>query len=364
MAEALKNNYNEAYVKRLAQAIFKAHPAFNRNRFIGKVLDEHWKNRELKSRLHHITHCIHGALRLPYAKSVAILLKACKGFGGYEGMYFPDFVEQYGLENPTKARWKVSMKALEEFTKVSSSEFAVRPFIVQDTEKMMAQMLKWSRHKNHHVRRLASEGCRPRLPWAMGLPAFKKDPGLIFPILDSLKTDESLYVRKSVANNLNDISKDHPDKVLAWCKDNIGEHPQTDWIIKRACRTLLKAGHPKALQLFNYKHSGKTILSSFRLDKKQLKIGERLEFFCAMESLPKEALRVEYAIHYMKKNGVHSPKKFHLMDNINTESYREFSKSHSFEQRTTRAHHEGEHWLEIFVNGISMGRKSFYLNSA
>jgi len=364
MAKALKNGYNEAYIKRLAQAIHKAYPAFNRSRFIGQVLDKDWKKRELKSRLHHMTHCLHDTLALPYAKSIPVLLKACKGFGGYEGMYFPDYVEQYGLKNPTAAHWKISMKALEAFTQISSSEFAVRPFIVHDTQKMMAQMLKWSKHKNHHVRRLASEGCRPRLPWAMALPAFKKDPRLIFPILDNLKADESLYVRKSVANNLNDIAKDHPEKVIAWCQKNIGKHPLTDWIIKRGCRTLLKAGNPKALQLFNYRKSGKTRLSTFSLDKKQLRIGDRLEFFCAFEALPLDALRVEYAIHYVKKNGTHSLKKFHLMDSINTERYREFSKSHSFEQRTTRIHHEGEHWLELYVNGIAVGKKSFYLNSA
>lgn len=364
MAEPLKNLYNAIYIKKLAKALQLAYPVFDQKAFVKRVLDKSWEQRELKARLHHITYCIHDTLALSYEKTIPILLKACKGFGGYEGMYFPDYVEQYGLQQPSAAHWKLSMKALEVFTQVSSSEFAVRPFIVHDTEKMMIQMLKWSRHKNDHVRRLASEGCRPRLPWAMALPAFKKDPKRIFPILDQLKTDESLYVRKSVANNLNDISKDHPEKVLAWCKKNIGKHPHTDWIIKRACRTLLKAGHSKALELFNYKHSGKTTLSAFHLDKKQLKIGEKLAFFCVFEDLPKDALRVEYAIHYMKKNGIHSPKKFHLMDSINTECCREFSRCHSFEQRTTRTHHEGEHWLEIFVNGISMGRKSFYLNSA
>lgn len=361
MAEPLKNNYNLSYIRKLAKALQAVYPSFNQDAFVKRVVDKNWEQRELKSRLHHITHCLHDTLALPYAKAIPVLLKACKGFGGYEGMYFPDYVEQYGLQNPTTAHWKISIKALEAFTCVSSSEFAVRPFIIYDTPGMMAQMLKWSRHKNPHVRRLASEGCRPRLPWAMALPAFKKNPAKIFPILDNLKKDDSLYVRKSVANNLNDIAKDHPDKVIAWCKKNIGRHPHTDWIIKRACRTLLKAGNPQALQLFNYRKASKTRLSIFSMDKKQLRIGEKLGFFCAMEALPLDALRVEYAIHYLRKNGTHSLKKFHLVDSINTESYREFSKNHSFEQRTTRVHYQGEHWLELFVNGISFGKKSFRL---
>lgn len=361
MPQALKHRYHQNYLKELADALAAARPGFNKSAFLSDVLDKNWKKRELKQRLHHITHCIYMHLPLPYAQAIPVLIKACKDFGGYEGMFFPDYVEQYGLQKPCAAHWKISMKALEAFTQVSSAEFAVRPFIVFDTPKMMAQMLQWSQHKNHHVRRLASEGCRPRLPWAMALPAFKQDPKLIFPILDQLKADESLYVRKSVANNLNDISKDHPDKVIQWCKQRMGRHPHTDWIIKRACRTLLKAGNPQALQLFNYKYSAKTKLSAFRLDKKRLRIGERLEFFCVLEALPKDALRVEYAIHYVKKNGSHSLKKFYVMDAFNNEGTREFSKSHSFEQRTTRIHYPGEHWLELFVNGIPVGKKSFHL---
>lgn len=364
MPEALKHRYDATYIKRLAKALHTACPGFNAAVFCDHVLDKNWKKRELKQRLHHITHCIHKNLRLPYGEAIPVLIQACKDFGGYEGMFFPDYVEQYGLQKTTATQWNISMKALEAFTQVSSSEFAVRPFIVHNTPKMMAQMLKWSRHKNHHIRRLASEGCRPRLPWAMALPAFKQDPTWIFPILDALKADESLYVRKSVANNLNDISKDHPDKVMAWCKKNIGKHPHTDWIIKRACRTLLKAGHPLALQLFRYKKADKTKLVKFHLDKKRLKIGDTLAFSCAFEALPQDALRVEYAIHFVKKNGRHSLKKFHLMDSVNTQTYREISKSHSFEQRTTRIHYEGEHWIELFVNGMAIGKKSFYLSSA
>src|SRR5690606_33173398 len=123
MAEALKNNYNEAYIKRLAQALHQACPAFDRTTFVRKVLDKDWKKRELKQRLRHITCCIREVLKLPYAKAIPVLIKACRGFGGYEGMYFPDYVEQYGLEKVSPSNWKLSLKALEAFTQVSSSEF-------------------------------------------------------------------------------------------------------------------------------------------------------------------------------------------------------------------------------------------------
>src|SRR5690606_550673 len=140
-----------------------------------------------------------------YIEAVGVLKKAAPYFTGLEAMIFPDFVETYGLDH-----WEASMDALELMTRYSSSEYAVRPFIAKDTERMMAQMLEWAHSDSEHVRRLASEGCRPRLPWAMGLTMLKKDPSPILPILETLKQDESLYVRRSVANNLNDISKDHP----------------------------------------------------------------------------------------------------------------------------------------------------------
>jgi len=361
MAEALKHKYNEAYINRLAKALHQAHPSFKQALFKKHVLDKHWRHMELKQRLHHITHCIHQTLDLPYPKALTVLMKAAKAFGGYEGMFFPDYVEQYGLTQPTLANWPASMKALEFFTQISSAEFAVRPFITKDTKKMMAQMLKWSQHKNEHVRRLASEGCRPRLPWAMALPAFKKNPSMIFPILDNLKTDESLYVRKSVANNLNDISKDHPDLVIQWCRKNIGKHKHTDWIIKRACRTLLKAGNADALNIFSYQRPQKTKLTQLQLSKTTLHIGETLQFSWQLENLPRNALRIEYAIHFAKKNGTQTLKKFHVFDGINPDTKKTFYKHHSFVQRTTRKHHKGEHWLELFVNGCAVGKQAFML---
>src|SRR5690606_16915988 len=119
-----------------------------------------------------------------------------------------------------------------------SSEFAIRRFIVQDGSNVMKLMKEWSFDDNEHVRRLSSEGCRPRLPWSINLPEFIKNPDPIFDILENLKMDNSKYVQKSVANNLNDISKDHPNKIVSLAKAWQGIHNNTDWILKHACRTL------------------------------------------------------------------------------------------------------------------------------
>ena len=179
----------------------------------------------------------------------------------------------YGLED-----WDVSLPALEWFTQYSTSEYAVRPFIQQAPDIMIEQMMKWSFHHNHHVRRLASEGIRPRLPWGIALQQFKVDPAPIIPILTNLKEDESLYVRKSVANNLNDISKDHPDIVLDLAKEWLGKHSYTDWIIKHACRGLLKKGNKQALSLFGFHDTNAVQVIDFVVDRTELCIGEEFTF--------------------------------------------------------------------------------------
>lgn len=200
MPEQLKNYYSREYVTKIADIFAKTYSKFDKDRFLRQVFDEDWSSKELKERMRHLTICTKDNLPTDYEKALDSLIKASpktakiSKHSGFLNMFFPDFVELYG-----QGYFDESMKALEEFTKYSSSEFAIRPFIVNDKKKAMAQMLKWSKSNNYHVRRLASEGCRSRLPWAMALPEFKKDPSLILPILDNLKNDESEYVRRSVA---------------------------------------------------------------------------------------------------------------------------------------------------------------------
>ena len=348
MPEPLKNAYNQCYIERLADSIKKSWPAFDCALFVSCVMDSEWESKELKARMKHISEMMHKCLSLPFDRAVQILLEAGQGFGGFEGMFFPDYVEQFG-END----WDLSISALETLTQYSSSEFAVRPMIIRDSSKMMAVMLGWASHHNYHVRRLASEGCRPRLPWAMALPEFKNDPQLILPILDKLKQDDSLYVRRSVANNLNDIAKDNPDTVLEWCSNNIGRHPDTDWIIKHGCRTLLKQANPEAMRLFGYADSSLVLVESLTIENKRLAIGDDLKFSFRLstncEALSK--LRVEYIVDYVKANGRRSPKVFKSSESDYTQSEISFERKHSFRQMSTRTHYPGEHQLSIRVNG-------------
>lgn len=348
MAEPLKNAYNHAWVERLADTIKSEHGQFDKPPFIEAVFADNWEALELKQRMSRIRECIHQHLQLPYPNAIAVLNNVVPHFSGFEAMLFPEFIQAYGLDN-----WEASLPALAHFTQFSSSEFAVRAFIEQDSPRMMAQMLAWADHSNHHVRRLASEGCRPRLPWAPALPAFKQNPTAIFPILEKLKQDGEDYVRRSVANNLNDISKDHPERVLNWCKNNIGQHPHSDWIIKHACRSLLKASHPVALALFGYQAPFGLNVASFSTNKSQIQEGEHLHISASLNAPEKLGkLRVEYLIHYVKANGQTSAKVFIFSEGEFNEARKLFTRRHSFERMTTRIHYPGDHKIELRVNGF------------
>ncbi|MDQ7003957.1 MAG: DNA alkylation repair protein [Ghiorsea sp.] len=247
MAEPLKHRYNKAFITSLSDALLKYHPAFDSTQFQKLIFNAAWEAKELKQRMRHITESLYQCLP-DYQQAIPILKAASSQFTNtFEHMFFPDYVECYGLNE-----YGLSIDALEHFTKYSSSEFAVRPFIIKYPEKMMQQMKHWANHESEHVRRLAAEGCRPRLPWAMQLPMFIKDPTPVLGVLDTLQHDSSLYVRRSVANNLNDIAKDHPQIVLNIAKAWLGKNKDTDWLIKHACRTLLKQGNTEALALFGF----------------------------------------------------------------------------------------------------------------
>lgn len=355
MAELLKDTYSKDYISNLATHLKQVYPALNTRDFVNSVVDDQWRKRELKDRMYHITRCLKQHIHVSYPESITILSEMVSEYGSYEAMFFPAYIELYGLND-----WPTSLPALALFTQYSSSEFAVRPFIIQNQRKMMLQMKRWSKHKNFHVRRLASEGCRPRLPWAMALPDFKQNPDLILPILENLKQDSELYVRRSVANNLNDISKDHPKLIYDISKQWKGINTEIDWLVKHACRTLLKKGDKKILQLFGYKNPKHVILNKFTCDQ-SVNIGKSFNFQAELKSNSKilGKLRIEYAIHYLKSNGKLSKKVFKVSESDIQNSSKVINKNHSFRQMSTRKHYSGQHKISIIINGEILKTKIF-----
>ncbi|MDF2669644.1 MAG: alkylation repair protein [Paenibacillus sp.] len=356
--EPLKNLYTRAFLERFADIVKQEYNGFDTGRFLQLIYDEEWEARELKQRMRHIAVSLTETLPPSYAEALGILTAIAPQCRGFEYLFFPEFIEINGLEY-----YDLSIAALEHFTRFSSCEFAVRPFIVKYPDAMMNQMLSWAHHDNEHVRRLASEGCRPRLPWAMSLNAFKVNPAPILPILETLKEDSSEYVRKSVANNLNDIAKDHPGLVLELAHKWHGHHAYTDWIVRHGCRTLLKKGNPQALALFGFTGSADILANSIQVLTPSIRVGEELVFSCSIQNntnSPKK-LRVEYEIGFVKANGNLSPKRFKLSEKEYGVGDYEVTKKHSFKLITTRQYYAGTHQLSIFINGQEMGSVLFDL---
>lgn len=357
MAQILKELYSYEYVTSLAMAVKTVHNEFDSEEFIFSVLNDSWKEEELKMRMRHISESLKHFLPADYKRSISILMKITHLFSDFTAMFFPDFVECFGLED-----FETSITALELFTKYSSSEFAVRQFIIKYPDKMMKQMEKWSVSENEHVRRLSSEGCRARLPWAVALSVFKKDPAPVLLILQKLKNDKSEYVRRSVANNLNDISKDNPGVFLKTIKSWIGKNPETDWIIKHASRTLLKQGNTEVLTLFGLDKPEYISITDFEVDK-SISVGKVLTFSFTITSKKKSLgkLRIEYAIHFMMKNGKQNRKVFKISESSYSEKRKDLKKTHSFKTISTRTYYSGEHKLSLIINGLELEQRSFEL---
>jgi 3-methyladenine DNA glycosylase AlkC len=278
--------------------------------------------------------------------------------GNLAFIFFADYIEIYGLDD-----FKTSTKAFVSITQFISCEFAVRPFILKYKEQMIAEMTKWSLHENHHVRRLASEGSRPRLPWAMAIPFLKKDPTSILPILENLKNDPSEYVRRSVANNLNDIAKDNPKIVLIIAHKWKNHSKETDAIIKHGCRSLLKQGHPAILEHYGLE-STNIVLSTFEIKTPVVKIGDYLQFQFYLNNkneIPK-TVRLEYAIHYKKAKGHLAKKVFKISEKIyQPNQLIKIERNQSFKLITTRVFYTGIHQLSIIINGTESETLEFEL---
>jgi len=358
----LKDRYNETFYKELANSISK-HIKFDSSKFLAIIFDGQHESRELKERMHHTAFALNEVLEGDYSQKIETLRKVVSTVtDGLLGLVFPDFVETFGQDDKD---YELSIIALEEFTEHSSSEFAVRPFIKKHTKRMMAQMTEWAKHDNHHVRRLASEGCRPRLPWAMALPDFQKDPTMVLPILEMLKNDETDYVRRSVANNLNDISKDHPELVLEIAERWKGDNKNTDWIVKHACRTLLKAGNARAMRLFGFGDSTDISIDNLALEFPNLTLGDNQFFsFQLSHKMGAEAkIRLEFGVYFMKKNGKQNRKVFSITENtFQSNQVYDFKKKMHFRNLTTRKHYSGEHKISIIVNGVEKTIVSFELD--
>jgi 3-methyladenine DNA glycosylase AlkC len=362
MPDLLKHRYSPRYIAEVARAVHAEEPRFDGEAFRRSVLGSAWRDLELKARMRRIAAALHAHLPGSYRQQLAVLKRAAPPFGGFEGMFFPDFVEQFGRDD-----WDASMAALERLTRYSSGEFAVRPFIAAQQARTLARMLDWAGSDDEHVRRLASEGSRPRLPWGMRLPALIADPAPLLPILEQLRADPSEMVRRSVANSLNDIAKDHPAVVLDLARRWHGESAATDALLKHACRTLLKRGDAGALRLFGHDDGVEVTVGDFRLAAARLPIGATLGFGFTV-ALAQDApakLRIEYAVDFVKANGSTSRKVFKVGERgFAAGETGRVVRRHRFTDFSTRRHYPGAHRIAVIVNGVERAARVLRLTAA
>lgn len=354
--------FNRDSVEMLADVIQGVFSTFQKDVFLNEVFDKNWDNLALKERVRQISHQLGSTLPQDYSQALTILLNALPLLQdqGFEKMVFPDFVELYGQE-----QWERSISALEEITQFISAEFAIRPFIKRYPEETLQRMLEWADHSHPGVRRLASEGCRPRLPWGMRLHDLVKDPAPIIPILEKLKDDPREEIRRSVANNLNDISKDHPNLVVQLLENwQEPDHPTRTKLIKHALRTLLKAGHPGALGLLGFTNQPKIKVDNLKLEPKEINLGEKVAFSFDITSTAEEdqLLMIDYLIHFLKANGAQTPKVFKLSQKtIQPGQTITIRRVHAIKPITTRVYYPGVQTFQPQINGVKFGKKDMLL---
>jgi 3-methyladenine DNA glycosylase AlkC len=365
LSSLLKDVYSREFYERLADSLEVVIQGFDRRGFRQEIFSPEFTGLELKQRMTHTIEVIGRMLPPDYVEAVEqlkALIYALQAAGhreqSFEYMFLPQYIETRGLDH-----FDTSVDAFEFITRFTSCEFAVRPFIHRYGQTMLDRMLEWSRHTHEMVRRLASEGSRPRLPWAMALPNLKQDPSPLLPILDNLKRDRSETVRRSVANNLNDISRDNPEFVIKCLRDWRGLGADTDALLKHACRSLLKQGDPETLALFGYDAAGIEV-SRFSVDTPTVLFGESLVFrFNVANRCPeRKIIRLEYAIYHRKKNGKLAPRVFKISEReLAAGSDEQIGRRHRIKPITTRQYYAGEHRVSVIVNGRETGSIEFEL---
>ena len=371
--EPFKNNLSPELVSHIANNLETKLDYFDKTLFKNAILPFLGKL-ELKARTQLIADNLHRILPKDYSKRADILramlhpekdyhkdLKSDeKGIRNWGMLPLTMVVGQHGVDD-----FKRSLDLLKDMTSRFSSEFDVRYFLIADPVRALDIMSGWVNDPDHHVRRLVSEGTRPRLPWGMKLQGLVDDPAPTLPILKALRDDSEEYVRRSVANHLNDIAKDHPDLVaniaIEWMTDADKNRKR---LLRHACRTLIKQGHPLVLQAFGYAPP-KVEVKTLHIKNKVVVLGDAVEFSLNLKSTSQESqsLIIDYIVHFKKANGKLVGKVFKWKTlKLKAGEALAFEKSHPIRLITTRRYYAGTQALSLRINGQDFGYITFQLN--
>ena len=364
-----RDAFNADVVDYIADGLANARPGVDAETFRQKALAG-LSDLTYLDRARHIVAALETVLPNDFPTAARVLIsslgpepttEALKGFDGFYVMPLCMYVSRHGMDHPD-----VSLSTLYEMTKRFTAEGDIRPFIERYPEKTLRFLEELTEDPSPFARRLASEGTRPRLPLAPRLPKFQKDPTRVIRLLDRLYTDGNLMVRRSVANCINDISKDNPEiaveTVARWQAENPG--PRTEWIVRHGLRTLIKAGDTAALETLGYRRIDFDV-SPLSLSSSVLTLGDSLTFaFEISHDLPEEVrVALNYVIHFVKANGQRRPKVFRMTDKVLEPGIRQpISKTHKFLPYKNQSFYPGEHKIEIVANGMPVASAAFYLS--
>ncbi|MBK8160156.1 MAG: DNA alkylation repair protein [Rhodospirillaceae bacterium] len=366
MAEALKEIFNAAAVSWLGERLSAAWPDFPGAKFKKAILAD-LPSLELKARIERIALEMQRQLPPDFRKSIKIVAKALGApppagdgtdFGNFRVWACHRFVSLAGLDHPDLA--------LDYFAKATrhfSAEFDIRPFLQQDQDGVLIVMQGWASSRDWRVRRLASEGARPRLPWGLRLQGLVADPTPLFPILEMLRDDPIEAVRRSVANNLNDIAKDHPDLLVTYLEPWLKAEARRP-LVRHALRHLVKQGHVGALSLMGVDHTADLRVAKLTLDARRVAIGGSIGIaaeFTNAGSTPAYAI-VDYAVHHLGARGEAQPKVFKWSTlTLAPGATVALSRRHSLKPVTTRRYYPGSHFIDLRINGRVLAKQGFEL---
>ncbi len=372
--EPFKNLLNPALVKAAGLHLQRVHPRFDAASFV-QLGSTGLQALEMRARSLHICHALQSTLPARFEAAADIIeaalapaptgenAEAVTGLdGGLRGwILWPvgEYVAQQGLPHPERA-----LRVLHALTQRFTAEFAIRPFVVQHPQLTFATLARWCHDPSAHVRRLVSEGSRPRLPWGLRLQALVQDPAPTLPLLRALQDDTSEYVRRSVANHLNDIAKDHPGVLVQWLQDHLPDAPAPrQALLRHACRTLVKAGHPQVLQAWGLgaPFKGQATLT---VSPAALRLGGAVALQLTLQSSSQrvQPLVVDYAVHHVKANGSTSAKVFKGWKlQLPAGGTLQLAKQHAVKPITTRSYHAGWHAVQVQINGRVVAEAGFTL---
>jgi 3-methyladenine DNA glycosylase AlkC len=358
MAEPLKNYYGPDVPARIARMIKEVDSGFDEDAFLADALDG-YQALELTPRARQIAQALGRHLPQDYERAIEILiaslgpkLQVAELTGMDVFVYLPHvfFVAEFGVDH-----FEASMRAQYELTQRFSAEYSIRVFLERYLQQTLGRLHEWAFDSNVHVRRLVSEGTRPRLPWAPRLRAFQDDPRPVLELLELLKDDPDLFVRRSVANNLNDIGKDNPAALIETCRRWMKDaSPQRSWLVRHALRSAVKRGEPEALEILGFLPATGVQVRDIHIAPAVASIGDSITFTVELsnDGSATKQLLIELRVHFVKANGKPSPKVFALKELVlRPNGSVQLSKTISLAQHTTRTHYPGQHRVEVLVNG-------------